>query len=267
VVGWQENTVRANGIDIHYWRTGGNKPPVVLLHGLTDSGRCWQLAAEALSDEYDLIMPDARGHGRSSVPEQGYRTEDRVADVLGLIEALGLERPAVVGHSMGAETSAMLAADAPSAISCAVLEDPSFRLQPLGDVADEWAQDLLKQKQLTHQQLVAQARVDLATWNPATLDSWAESKLEADPRVFMWLREPRTPWRSFVNRISVPTLLVTAETERGAIVTPETAQEIASINPHVRVAHIAGAGHCIRYEQHDAFVAVVRTFLREHTTA
>jgi pimeloyl-ACP methyl ester carboxylesterase len=56
---------KANGIHIHYLRTGGCKPPLVLLHGLTGSGACWIPLARALEGEYDVLMPDARGHGNS----------------------------------------------------------------------------------------------------------------------------------------------------------------------------------------------------------
>ena len=55
--------VVANGIKIHYYRTGGDKPPVVLSHGATDDGLCWTRVTLALEAEYDVIMPDARGHG------------------------------------------------------------------------------------------------------------------------------------------------------------------------------------------------------------
>ena len=73
---WMTGVCEANGISIHYLRTGGSKPPMVLLHGLTGSGSCWSPLARALEDEYDIVMPDARGHGSSSTPLNGYRYED-----------------------------------------------------------------------------------------------------------------------------------------------------------------------------------------------
>ena len=62
--------VTANGIRLHYERTGGfsaraKKPPIILLHGITDSGACWPRLQAALAPDYDLIMPDARLHGLS----------------------------------------------------------------------------------------------------------------------------------------------------------------------------------------------------------
>jgi pimeloyl-ACP methyl ester carboxylesterase len=75
---------------------------------------------------YDLIMPDARGHGLSEAPEAGYDDEDRAADLAGFIQALELGRPALIGHSMGAATTAVMAVRYPEQVCCMVLEDPAW---------------------------------------------------------------------------------------------------------------------------------------------
>ena len=54
---WQSATVESNGINIHYHRTGGNGPCVILIHGFTDNGRCWSRVARELQSDFDLIMP------------------------------------------------------------------------------------------------------------------------------------------------------------------------------------------------------------------
>ena len=56
---WQSSNLEANGWRLHYTRTGGDKPPVVLAHGFSDDGLCWTPVAEALASEYDLIMVDS----------------------------------------------------------------------------------------------------------------------------------------------------------------------------------------------------------------
>ena len=76
---WHSGDVEANGIRLHYTRTGGTKPPLVLAHGLTDDGLCWTPVAEALEAEYDVIMVDARGHGQSDAPETGYDSATQAA--------------------------------------------------------------------------------------------------------------------------------------------------------------------------------------------
>ena len=89
---WSDNFVQANGINIHYHRTGdGSKPPLILLHGVTDNGLCWQRVAHDLEDTYDVIMPDARGHGRSSGIATGFSYEHLSHDVLALIHELNLD--------------------------------------------------------------------------------------------------------------------------------------------------------------------------------
>src|SRR5947209_20441227 len=110
---WETAEIGANGIRIHYYRTGGQKPPAVLAHGATDDGLCWTRLARVLESEYDVIMPDARGHGLSEAPETGYTSEDRAADIAGLIEALRLDKPAIGGHSMGGSTAFYVAANYP----------------------------------------------------------------------------------------------------------------------------------------------------------
>jgi len=65
---WQSGDIVVNGLTLHYTRTGGTKPPVVLAHGFSDDGLCWMPVAEALAADYDIVMVYARGHGRSCAP-------------------------------------------------------------------------------------------------------------------------------------------------------------------------------------------------------
>src|SRR5262245_51762526 len=111
---WKSGTCEANGINIHYLRTGGDKASIVLLHGLMTSGACFSPLARALEEHYDVVMPDARGHGKSSVPNQGYCYNNLAADVLSLSKTLGLKKPVLLGHSMGGMTAAVAASRNPT---------------------------------------------------------------------------------------------------------------------------------------------------------
>src|ERR671932_1519855 len=125
---WTEHdlTLRAN--TLHYARMGVRSgPPVVLLHGFSDAGLCWIRFASDLATEYDLILPDAAGHGHSGAPAQGGALARSVTDVLGLLDALGLDQVALVGHSMGASTASRVAVAAPERVRAAALEDPPWR--------------------------------------------------------------------------------------------------------------------------------------------
>jgi pimeloyl-ACP methyl ester carboxylesterase len=123
---WTSEVCEANGISIHYLRTGGCKPSLVLLHGLAGSGACWIPLARALEGEYDVVMPDARGHGNSSTPLNPYRYEDYASDIVGLIQGLGLVTPVLLGHSMGGMTAAVIASQGATTIRGVILADPTF---------------------------------------------------------------------------------------------------------------------------------------------
>src|ERR1700737_1887966 len=127
---WTSGDVVANGVRLHYYRTGGAKPAIVALHGITDSGRTWTRVAEGLAADYDVIMLDARGHGLSEATESGHTAEDQAPDVAGVIGALGLGRVVLLGHSMGGATAVATAAQFPDLVRALILEDPPWGEAP-----------------------------------------------------------------------------------------------------------------------------------------
>jgi N-formylmaleamate deformylase len=149
---WMTGVCETNGIKIHYLRTGGSKPALVSLHGLTGSGACWSPLARALEREYDVVMPDARGHGKSSTPLNSYRYKDHASDVVGLIQGLGLAAPVLLGHSMGGMTAAMVASELATAIRGVILADPTFL-------------SLQRQREVYESDVVEQHRPTLSTSN------------------------------------------------------------------------------------------------------
>ena len=263
--------VVANGIKIHYTRTGANKKPLVLLHGITDSGLCWPRLAEALKHDYDLIMPDARAHGLSDAPDTAYTYQDMANDVAGLIEALGLHKAAVLGHSMGAMTAAVLAANHPQRVACLVLEDPPWREalptpQEQEAMAADWERLILARKTMTLEQMIEESYQRAPTskrWDKSEFAPWAEAKQRVDPKIIRLLRSGPMRYDDVVPHLACPTLLITADPALGAIVTPELAQKIAGMNAQITVAHIAGAGHNIRREQFDEYLRAVTVFLQK----
>ena len=264
---WQSGKIEVNGLTLHYTRTGGDKPPVVLAHGFSDDGLCWTPAAELLAADYDIIMVDARGHGRSDGPEQGYGSAEHAADLAGLIEALQLKRPAVLGHSMGAATALVLAGLYPDLPRAILLEDPPPWWMP-PDPADsggprnfgDWIIGLKRQ---THEEMIAQQRAQAPNWSEAELGPWAEAKLRLSFNVLNRGQNRPVDWPGTVKQIACPALLLTADPEMGAIVPPESAATLQEMLPQVQVVNIPGAGHNIRREQFEPYMAAIKTFLAE----
>ncbi|KYF64822.1 hydrolase [Sorangium cellulosum] len=260
---WSHGVCETNGVDIHYLRTGGAKPPVVLLHGLMGSGACWTPLARALEGEFDVVMPDARGHGDSSAPHHGYRYDDHASDVVGLIRGLGLSRPVLLGHSMGGMTAAVVASRGAGGIRGLILVDPTF-LSPErqrevrdSDVADQHRQALGLQKA----DLVAQALARDPRRSPEIVELQAEARLKTRMDAFDVLTPPNPAYRDVVSAIDVPSLLVMGDSS--PVVTLEMATELRSLNPRIRIEQVQDAGHGLPFQQPERLGEVVLSFLRE----
>ncbi len=267
---WQSAEVQANGLRLHYTRTGGDKPPLVLAHGFSDDGLCWTPVARALEGDYDVIMVDARGHGQSQPAQQDYSDVDLGHDLAGVISALGLRRPAVLGHSMGAATALALAGAHPELPGVILLEDPPARwiVQSAAGPADQawqarmhdWITGLQAK---TREELIAAQRAETPSWSEDELGPWADSKLRLSLTVLQRGAPPVTNWPTLVSGITCPVLLITADPAKRAIVTDAEAATLQELIPQLRVAHIADAGHSIRRDQFDRYMQVVREFLSE----
>jgi N-formylmaleamate deformylase len=259
---WTDGMCQRNGVDLYYARTGGSKPPVILLHGLTGSGACWRPLARSLEDGFDVAMPDARGHGASSAPLHGYGYEDQAMDVAVLIEQLGLVAPTVLGHSMGGMTATVAASKLRGNISSVILVDPTF-------ISPEWQRavrdsDVAEQ----HRRILSSDRAtvvaDLKARHPhrssEIVELLAEARLQTRMSAFDVLTPPNPDFRALIREIQVPIMLVISD---GGIVSRDVAEELRALNSQIRIEQIQDAGHGIPFDRPERFEAVVKSFLRE----
>lgn len=265
---WFDSYVKVNDLTIHYHRTGGSsKSPIILLHGVMDNGLCWTPVARDLQETYDVIMPDARGHGHTGGDLTRFSYAQLAADVAGLIEALELEKPYLWGHSMGALTSAVVAATYPDLVRAIVLEDPPFvdasaqqvRERPAAEILKTF-QDILSLKTMAPEERLSAARRFNPIWDEVELGPWATSKVEFDAEVFQHL-ERGFPWREQLPRISCPIQLVIGDPRAHAIVNIQVAQEAASLWQRGEILQIQGAGHCIHRDRYAETIPQVLNFL------
>ena len=264
---WQSGDVLVKDLRLHYTRTGGAKPPVVLAHGFSDDGLCWTPVTEVLEPDYDVIMVDARGHGQSDAPEQGYNMADMAGDLRSVITELDLHRPAVIGHSMGGGTALALAGLYPDVPGAILLEDAA----PLGLAAMRMPHDpdrharmmerIASWQSMSREELIAQQRAATTAWSEDVLGLWADAHLRLSPKVASFDPTTAVDWPVALRRINCPALLIAADPERGGMISAEGAAAFQSFVPQLRVITIAGAGHCVRYEQFGRYMDIVRGFL------
>jgi N-formylmaleamate deformylase len=274
---WSDGYLVVNGIKVHYYRTGGNKPQVVINHGAGDDGLCWTHVVKELEQEYDVILPDARGHGKSASGKGDYSTQQRVADLVGLMQALNLDQPVIGGHSMGADTCMHLAADYPDMVRGVFLEDPPIILpgEKFGnetqsikaeDIGKMMAKFMCLFKLVPRFIGVRMARKASPTYPDDEINPWIDSKrrvsfdfLNAMAKGSMGM-DFSDPFEVF-KKISVPVLLFIGDKEKMSIVSQASAQEVVRVNDKVKVVHLAGASHDIRRTRFDGYLPALKKFL------
>lgn len=269
--------VRSQMIDLpsgrfHYlsWGAGRDElPSMVLLHGITSSVLSWVRVGPALADRYRVYALDMRGHGESiKAPAGAYSLRHTADDAAAFIEALGLDRPAVMGHSWGGATAIVLAsgagADRPvPAISHLILEDPAHNFGS-GDVEERivyYTKDIGRPDE--------ELRVELAADNPGWTEEDIEGKIdalhklsrEAVASVFYDATQDGEIL-PLLARITSPTLLIRADAALGTTLNEAAWEEAKRLLPaNSRAVQIDGATHNIHRSKFEAFMQVVNEFL------
>lgn len=266
---WQSNTVEVNSQSFHYTRTGDAKPALILAHGITDHGLCWAAVAEVLEADYDVIMVDARGHGLSSRTKTNYTWKALADDMHEFIQALELEKPFILGHSLGAMTALIFASHYPDVAKAVLLEDPPNMWIPMTTSPQEAKQrmaefhnSIINRREQARDELITKQRQETPHWSEKEIQNWGDSKALVDPNVSYIFKDIKD-WSSDLSTMTCPALLIKADPDKGALVTDETAKALQEIAPQLQVAHINDAGHSIHRDQFDNYIQVVRGFLSQ----
>ena len=265
---WKQENIPINNSYLHYCRTGhGEKEPIILVHGFSDNGLCWTPVARELEKKYDVIMPDMKSHGLSArISEE--EPIDMASDLVRLIQSLGLSRPLIVGHSMGAMIAFQVGIQHPNLAKAIILEDPPWFIpqqgkdNKSGETMMEWARNLPSQ---SIDELEAMNRKDHPTWTDEMIHLMSESKKQLDPTfVDILLRSldtNRSEWLSAIGTVRFPLLIITGNPELGGIVTSEVAARIHKLNSKIQIKNFPDVGHLIRFDKFNEFMSTLLVFL------
>ncbi|HEY7126968.1 MAG TPA: alpha/beta hydrolase [Ktedonobacterales bacterium] len=257
----------------HYLSWGAERtdlPSVVLLHGITSSALSWVRVGPALADRYRVYALDMRGHGDSIKPPAGaYSLRHTADDAAALIEALGLERPAIMGHSWGGATAMVLAGGGGAGqpvppLAHIILEDPAHAI---GRDASKtrignYTQDIGRTDD-------AQLRVEIAANNPGWTEADIEGKIDAlhkvtrEAVVSVFDQGGQTgELLPVLARITTPTLLMRADANMGTTINAaDWEQAKRSLPAFSRAIEIPGATHNVHRSRFAEFMQVVNEFL------
>lgn len=255
-----------DGCRLHYTDTGGG-PAVVLIPGLGGDGAFWRPVAELLAPSFRVLTVDHRGAGASDRPEGPYTIETLAADVVTVIEAAGVSRAHLVGHSTGGLVVQALALDHAAIVNRLVMSaswatpDARFRLMFEARLA------LIEAGAFAAYQKLTQALGYPPDWiarNPeriAAEQAAAHRRLQpvavSAARIRMLLRHDRS---GELSRIAAPALVLAATDD--IMIPADHARMLAEAMPNARLTLLRG-GHFFPAVDPEAYAGAVRQFLEE----
>lgn len=264
--------VEGNGVRLHCVDAGGPGRPVVFLHGAMEHGGTWRRVVEGLGPGFRSIVLDQRGHGRSDKPASGYAREDYVRDLERAVDALGLERFALVGHSTGGLNAWVYAARHPERVSALVIEDMHASRQGAAYLADwrrwlgEWPLPFASADAV---------RAYFASLRPALGELFVEL---FEKRADGWwpLCDRRTAlatiegndardWWDDLAAVRCPALLVAGGDSNE--LSREEAQRMVETLRDGTLVVVEGASHTVHFDRPARFIEAVGGFLRQERGA
>ncbi|HEX5724660.1 MAG TPA: alpha/beta fold hydrolase [Longimicrobiaceae bacterium] len=246
-LGLRRHAAEAGGYRVHWAEGGAGEEAVVLLHGLSGSARWWARNLPALAARYRVLVPDVVGFGRSRVRGPLPDVPTLAAVLAGWMEAAGVERGHLVGHSMGGHLSIHLAARFPERVARLVLVAAAGLPRALSPrLVMRFVYEVLPPRR----------------WgDPRFLPTiWGDAVAAGPAAVLRALRHVlRDDVRPLLARIAAPTLLVWGE--RDVLVPPEHGRELRRRISGARLLVLPGAYHNAMVDRAEDFNAAVLAFL------
>ena len=252
-----------NGLRLAYVEAGRpNGPPLLLLHGFTDSSRIWTILLPYLS-QHRVLIPDQRGHGASDAPPCCYSPHVLAEDARLFLDAVGVERASVVGHSLGSMVGQVLAAEHPQRVDRLVLA-ASTALPPIR--RGDW----LWQRVVESPSIPSSDPAFMAEWrigaSPTPVDPVLSRHWDEDAKriqAHVWRAIPRelldVPIGRYAPDIKAPVLILSASAD--PLFTAEHHQSLLRAFPKAQAKVFAGLGHNFIVERPEEVGPVLSVFL------
>lgn len=240
---------------------GGEKTPILFLHGVGSDKSVWRPQLEHFANERRAIAFDYPGYGDSDPVQEDTTRDDYAAAIRSAMTALGVDRAHVCGLSLGGIVAIALDHAAPDACASLILAD-TFAVHPDGQAIYDRSLAALEGGTLRQ---FAEARVDVLLGqpsDPAVRNEVIETMGRIDPAAYrigagaVWLADQRER----AGAIRAPTLVICGEQDH--VTPPALSRELARLIPGARYEVIEGAGHLGNIERPDAFNTLVGAFIR-----
>ncbi|MGE0825603.1 MAG: alpha/beta fold hydrolase [Candidatus Binatia bacterium] len=267
---YQDKFVTINGLRLHYldWGTTG-KPPLVLLHGGSAYAHWWDFIAPTLAEDFQVLALDQRGHGDSEhVNPPAYASRHYVSDLREFMLALGLQRPVLMGHSMGGHNSIIYATQYAHDLSALVLVDtdaayPEAAVQFLHKLGEKPAKEFSSFAEAMSRFQFLPRETFISAEKLQYIASFA-FKERADGKWIAKL-DRNTLFRDpidgipLLGKITCPTLVVRAE--HTPLLTDKKVERLMNGLPNGQWVEVKNTYHHVMLDNPQGLVKVVRDFL------
>jgi pimeloyl-ACP methyl ester carboxylesterase len=210
-------------------------------------------------------MPDSRGHGKSFTEQSDFSLETASEDIVKLISQLKLDKPIIMGHSMGGQIATLIAGSYPNLVSKIILEDPAYLLKEksikMQIISTAFKYMIKRGMKKTEEQLRKQCRRLNRSWDEEDVVTWATGQKEFsmnNPLTVFENLSADVDWHDIFPKIAAPTLLIIPSK---GILNLKDAEIIAPEFQNAEIAFIEKAGHSVRRENFKKFMVSVTTFL------
>jgi len=261
---------QTNGINLYY-ELHGRGEPLVLIPGLGYGGWMWHRMIPGLAEHYQVISIDNRGVGQSDKPPGPYTAQMLAADVVGLLDALGLPKAHVMGHSMGGFIAQALALDYPDRVDKLILSATNFggpRHVPISAEAMAVLTDLAGDPiERLRRGIAVSCAPGFIEGNPEFVEQWISHRIahsidpagyQAQLAIGMGLISEAAAFEHRLAAVTAPTLILFGAEDK--VVPPGNAPLLAARIPGAQVEILPNAGHFFPFETPDAANAAVVGF-------
>lgn len=263
--------IKTNGIELYYEIHGRGKP-LVLISGLGYPAWEWHKMLPFLAQHFQVIVFDNRGVGMSDKPAGPYSASLLADDLAGLLEALGIDRASVMGHSMGGFIAQAFALTYPERLERLVLASTNFggpRHIPITAEAMSVLSDVSSDPVTRFKNgLVVSTAPGFAERHPEVIQEWLEWRLanpldiagyQAQMAIGLALLPEAAAFENKLRQISAPALVLFGAHDK--VVPPANAQLLAQQLPHSQVVILPDAGHFFPIEIPEEAAQAVKAFL------
>jgi len=252
--------VRANGIRHHLIRFHGDGPELLVIPGITSPAISWGFVAERLCERFDVHVLDVRGRGLSEAGDLDYSLVSMATDAVELVQAIGLSKPIILGHSMGARTAIRAAHMSPNTFSSLILVDPPVSGPGRREYPSAWLwyEDSIRMavKGCSAEDMKAYC----PTWTPTQLAQRAEwlhtCQLDAIKAAYDGFHSDDI--HQYLPDLKLAVRLVVAGD--APVIQDQDIEEIKSLNPAIDVKIVDDAGHMIPWDNLEGFLRAVMEF-------